>query len=58
MSDRQDSLEIRDVIENWAVWRDAGDWDRFQTVWGEDGYIYGGFGGGLSRLRPPVHAAR
>jgi hypothetical protein len=39
MSDRQDSLEIRDVIENWAVWRDAGDWDRFQTVWGEDGYM-------------------
>jgi SnoaL-like protein len=38
-SDRQDSLEIRDVIENWAVWRDAGDWDRFQTVWSEDGYM-------------------
>lgn len=39
MYDRQGSLEIRDVIENWAVWRDAGDWDRFQTVWGEDGYM-------------------
>jgi len=39
MSYRQDSLEIRDAIENWAVWRDSGDWDRFQTVWGEDGYM-------------------
>ena len=24
-------------MENWAVWRDAGDWDRFRTVWHEDG---------------------
>jgi SnoaL-like protein len=28
-----DRQEIRELIENWAVWRDAGDWDRFQTVW-------------------------
>lgn len=26
-------LRIREVIENWAVWRDAGDWERFRTVW-------------------------
>lgn len=32
-----DRLEIRDLIENWAVWRDAGDWDRFRTVWHADG---------------------
>jgi hypothetical protein len=24
---------IRELVENWAVWRDAGDWDRFRTVW-------------------------
>lgn len=24
---------IREVIENWAVWRDAGDWERFRTCW-------------------------
>jgi len=24
---------IREVVENWALWRDAGDWERFQTVW-------------------------
>lgn len=32
-------LAIRDVVENWAVWRDAGDWDRFQSVWHDDGVI-------------------
>ncbi|MSV34099.1 MAG: nuclear transport factor 2 family protein [Bryobacterales bacterium] len=34
-----DKLAIREVIENWAVWRDAGDWDRFRTVWHEDGFM-------------------
>ena len=28
---------IRDLVENWVVWRDAGDWERFRTVWHEDG---------------------
>lgn len=31
-----DRLEIRELIENWALWRDAGDWERFQTVWHDD----------------------
>jgi len=26
-------LRIREVVENWAIWRDAGDWERFRTVW-------------------------
>jgi len=30
-------LSIRELIENWAVWRDAGDWTRFRTVWHADG---------------------
>jgi len=34
-----DRLAIRDLIENWAVWRDAGDWDRFATVWHDDGVM-------------------
>ena len=29
--------EIRELVENWAVWRDAGDWERFRTVWHDDG---------------------
>ena len=28
---------IRDLIENWVLWRDAGDWERFRTVWHDDG---------------------
>ena len=34
-----DKLAIREVIENWALWRDAGDWDRFATVWHDDGWM-------------------
>ncbi|NIJ09623.1 hypothetical protein FHS31_003260 [Sphingomonas vulcanisoli] len=34
-----DRLAIRDLVENWAIWRDAGDWDRFATVWHDDGVM-------------------
>jgi hypothetical protein len=34
-----EKLTIRELIENWAVWRDAGDWERFATVWHEDGVM-------------------
>jgi hypothetical protein len=34
-----DRLAIRELIENWAVWRDAGDWERFRTVWHDDGVM-------------------
>lgn len=29
-------LAIRQIIDNWTVWRDAGDWERFRTVWHDD----------------------
>ena len=32
-----DRLAIRALVENWAVWRDAGDWERFATCWHEEG---------------------
>ena len=32
----QDRAAIRELVETWAVWRDAGDWDRFATVWHPD----------------------
>jgi hypothetical protein len=35
VTDREAKLEIREVIENWVVWRDSGDWERFKTVWHE-----------------------
>jgi hypothetical protein len=27
---------IRELLENWVVWRDAGHWERFRTVWHDD----------------------
>jgi hypothetical protein len=30
-------LAIRALVENWVVWRDAGDWERFRTVWHDEG---------------------
>ena len=38
-SELLDRLAIRELLENWAVWRDAGDWDRFGTVWHADGWM-------------------
>jgi hypothetical protein len=32
-----DRLAIRDLVESWAVHRDAGDWERFAAVWHDDG---------------------
>ena len=39
---------IRDLVENWALWRDARLWDRFRSVWHADGrmmatWFQGGF---------------
>jgi hypothetical protein len=34
-----DQLEIRQLIDNWVLWRDAGLWDRFATVWHDDGWM-------------------
>ena len=39
MSEASDRQEIRELVENWAVWRDAGDWERFRTVWHDDGQM-------------------
>src|ERR1700704_6583623 len=37
--DLLDKFAIRELIENWVVWRDAGDWERFATVWHDDGFM-------------------
>ncbi|MFY9527702.1 MAG: nuclear transport factor 2 family protein [Candidatus Acidiferrales bacterium] len=34
-----EKLAIREVIENWAIWGDSGDWERFRTIWHEGGYM-------------------
>jgi len=40
MNDMSDKLVIRELIENWALWRDACLWDRFRTVWHDDGQMW------------------
>lgn len=35
----ESKLAIRELIQNWAIWRDAGDWERFRTVWHDDGVM-------------------
>ncbi|MBY0336041.1 MAG: nuclear transport factor 2 family protein [Acetobacteraceae bacterium] len=31
---------IVELLNNWAVWRDAGDWDRFRGCWHSDGRMF------------------
>jgi hypothetical protein len=38
-NEREDRLAIIETVNNWALWRDAGDWERFRTVWHEDGWM-------------------
>lgn len=33
-------LQVAELVQNWAVWRDAGDWDRFATCWHEEGRMF------------------
>jgi hypothetical protein len=33
----EDERAIRQLVENWAVWRDARLWERFRAVWHDDG---------------------
>jgi hypothetical protein len=32
-----DKAAIRELIENWVIWRDSGYWERFRNVWHDDG---------------------
>jgi len=34
-----DTMQIRDLIERWAVYRDALLWDKFRTIWHPDGIM-------------------
>ena len=34
---QQDNFEIRELIDNWVLWRDSGDFDRLATVFHDDG---------------------
>lgn len=39
-AERYDELCIRDVIENWVIWRDSGNWEKFATVWHEGAQMH------------------
>jgi len=32
-------LAIAEVVQNWALWRDAGHWERFRGVWAPNGWM-------------------
>jgi len=34
-----DRSSIIQVVHDWAIWRDAGDWERFRTVWHDDAWM-------------------
>jgi len=38
--DLEDRLAIRELIENWLIWRDSLLWDRFRTVWHPEGQMW------------------
>jgi len=38
-SHAMDRQTIREIIENWAIWRDSGDWERFRFLWHDDGVM-------------------
>ena len=40
MKNDKDRVEIRALIENWALWRDARQWERFRSVWHSDGEMW------------------
>ena len=39
LDERDDQYAIRTLVERWALWRDAGDWERFRTLWHDDGQM-------------------
>jgi hypothetical protein len=36
-NDMLERLTLREMIDNWALWRDASEWGKFRTLWHDDG---------------------
>lgn len=34
-----DKHAIREIVDQWVIFSDAGDWDRFAALWHEDGFM-------------------
>jgi hypothetical protein len=39
MQQAEDKRLIQQLVDNWAVFSDAGDWDRFAECWHDDGFM-------------------
>jgi hypothetical protein len=39
LAEALDRQRIREIIENWVIWRDAGMWDKFRALWHDDGVM-------------------
>ena len=40
MSDASaDKAAIRELVDNWIIFSDSGDWDRFRECWHPDGFM-------------------
>ena len=39
-NDIADRLAIREIVENWVLWRDARRWGRFRTLWHPEGEMW------------------
>ncbi len=38
--EQSERYAIRELLDNWAVWRDSTDWERFATVWHPEGRMW------------------
>ena len=47
-----EEFRIRQLVEKWALTRDAGDWDGFASVWHEEGWMT------ATGFRPPPISSR
>lgn len=34
-----DRFEIRELLDNWIIFKDTGQWDRFRTLWHPEGWM-------------------
>ena len=39
MTELYDRMSIRELVVTWVLWRDAREWDKFRTVWHDDGVM-------------------
>lgn len=35
----EDKREIQEIVDQWIIFSDSGDWDRFSDLWHEDGWM-------------------